>query len=124
MNPQIGSLLNQALEALRNSNLELAETYLKEALILELNNPHILRLLGVVAAQRAEYEKAIEFFSASINGFPENAVAHSNLGNVYAKLRQFDQALGAYEEAARLDPQDAETWSNAGIVFFELKRFE
>lgn len=124
MNPQIGSLLNQALEALRNSKLELAETYLKEALILELNNPHSLRLLGVVAAQRAEYEKAIEFFSASINVFPENAVTHSNLGNVYAKLRQFDQALGAYEEAARLDPQDAETWSNAGIVFFELKRYE
>ncbi|WP_353201828.1 tetratricopeptide repeat protein [Polynucleobacter sp.] len=124
MNPQIGSLLNQALEALRNSNLEMAEAYLKEALILELNNPHTLRLLGVVAAQRAEYEKAIEFFSASINVFPENAVAHSNLGNVYAKLRQFDRALGAYEEAARLDSQDAETWSNAGIVFFELKRFE
>jgi predicted O-linked N-acetylglucosamine transferase (SPINDLY family) len=124
MNPQISSLLNQALEALRNSNLELAETYLKQALILELNNPHTLRLLGVVAAQRAEYEKAIEFFSASINVFPENAVAHSNLGNVYAKLRQFDRALGAFEEAARLDPQDAETWSNAGIVFFELKRFE
>jgi predicted O-linked N-acetylglucosamine transferase (SPINDLY family) len=124
MNPQISSLLNQALEALRNSNLELAETYLKQALILELNNPHTLRLLGVVAAQRAEYEKAIEFFSASINALPENAVAHSNLGNVYAKLRQFDRALGAFEEAARLDPQDAETWSNAGIVFFELKRFE
>ena len=124
MNPQIGSLLNQALEALRNSSLEMAEAYLKQALILELNNPHTLRLLGVVAAQRAEYEKAIEFFSASINVFPENAVAHSNLGNVYVQLRQFDRALGAYEEAARLDSQDAETWSNAGIVFFELKRFE
>ena len=124
MNPQIGSLLNQALDALRNSHLEMAEAYLKEALILEINNPHTLRLLGVVAAQRAEYEKAIEFFSASINAFPENAVAHSNLGNVYAKLRQFDQALSAFEQAALLDPQDAETWSNAGIVFFELKRFE
>jgi predicted O-linked N-acetylglucosamine transferase (SPINDLY family) len=124
MNSQIGSLLNQALEALRNSSLEMAEVYLKEALILELNNPHTLRLLGVVAAQRAEYQKAIEFFLASIDAFPENAVAHSNLGNVYAKLRQFDQALSAYEQAALLDPQDAETWSNAGIVFFELKRFE
>jgi Flp pilus assembly protein TadD len=51
MNPQIGSLLNQALDALRNSHLEMAEAYLKEALILEINNPHTLRLLGVVAAQ-------------------------------------------------------------------------
>ena len=124
MNPQIGSLLNQALEALRNSSLEMAEAYLKEALILELDNPHTLRLLGVVQAQRAQYQKAIEFFLASIKAFPENAVSHSNLGNVYARLRQFDQALSAYEQAASLDPNDPEIWSNAGIVFFELKRFE
>ena len=124
MNPQIGSLLNQALEALRNSSLEMAEFYLKEALKLESNNPHTLRLLGVVEAQRAEYQKAIAFFSASITALPENPVAHSNLGNVYVRLRQFDQALSAYEQAASLDPNDAETWSNAGIVFFELKRFE
>jgi predicted O-linked N-acetylglucosamine transferase (SPINDLY family) len=124
MNPQIGSLLNQALEALRNSSLEMAEFYLKEALKLESNNPHTLRLLGVVEAQRAEYQKAITFFSASITALPENPVAYSNLGNVYARLRQFDQALSAYEQAASLDPNDAETWSNAGIVFFELKRFE
>jgi predicted O-linked N-acetylglucosamine transferase (SPINDLY family) len=124
MNPEIGSLLNQALEALRNSNLETAELYLKQVVSLEPNNPDALRFLGVVAAQRAQYENAKAYFLATIQVAPEYAVAHSNLGNVYAKLRQFDQALGAYEEAARLDPQDAETWSNAGVVFFELKRFE
>jgi predicted O-linked N-acetylglucosamine transferase (SPINDLY family) len=124
MNPDIASLLNQSLDALRNSSLEMAELYLKQALSLEPNNPHSLRLLGVVAAQRADYEKAIEFFSAAIQIAPEIAVAYSNLGNVYARLRQFDQALRAFEQAAGLDPHDAETWSNAGIVFFELKRFE
>lgn len=124
MNPEIASLLNQALDALRNSSLEMAELYLKQALSLESNNPHTLRLLGVVAAQRADYVKAVELFSASIQVAPEIAVTYSNLGNVYARLRQFDQALGAFEHAASLDPQDAETWSNAGIVFFELKRFE
>ena len=124
MNPEIGSLLNQALEALRGSNLEMAELCLKQVLSLEPNNPDALRFLGVVAAQRAEYERAKDFFLATIKVAPEYAVAHSNLGNVYTKLRQFDQALGAYEEAVRLDPQDAETWSNAGVAFFELKRFE
>jgi len=124
MNPEIASLLNQSLDALRNSSLEMAELHLKQALSLEPNNPHTLRLLGVVAAQRADYAKAVELFSAAIQVAPEIAVAYSNLGNVYARLRQFDQALGAFEQAASLDPQDAETWSNAGIVFFELKRFE
>lgn len=102
----------------------MAELYLKQALSLEPNNPYTLRLLGVVAAQRAEYEKAIELFSAAIQVAPEIAVAYSNLGNVYSRLRQFDQALSSYQQAANLDPHDAETWSNAGIVFFELKRFE
>jgi predicted O-linked N-acetylglucosamine transferase (SPINDLY family) len=124
MNPEIGSFLNQALEALRNSNLETAELYLKQVLSLEPNNPDALRFLGVVAAQSAQYENAKAFFLATIKVAPEYAVAHSNLGNVYTKLRQFDQALGAYEEATRLDPQNAETWSNAGVAFFELKRFE
>ena len=124
MNPEIGSLLNQALDALRNADLETAERYLNQALVLESNNPHTLRLLGVVAAQKNEYEKAITLFLASIQAFPENAVTHSNLGNVYTRLRQFDRALSAYEQAALLDPEDPETWSNTGIVFFELKRFE
>ena len=92
MNPQIGSLLNQALEALRNSSLETAELHLKQALILEVNNPHTLRLLGVVAAQKAEYEKAIEYFLATIKIAPEYSVAYSNLGNVYTKLRQIGRA--------------------------------
>ena len=124
MNPEIGSLLNQALEALRGSNLEMAELCLKQVLSLEPNNPDALRFLGVVAAQRAQYENAKAYFLATIKVAPEYAVAHSNLGNVYTKLRQFDQALAAYEEAARLDPHDIETWSNAGVTFFELKRFE
>jgi protein O-GlcNAc transferase len=124
MNPQIGFLLNQALDALRNSKLETAELYLKQALSLQSNNPHTLRLFGVLEAQRAQYEKAIEYFSASIKELPKNAVAYSNLGNVYLRLRQFNQALEAYEQAARFDPKDAETWSNTGIVFFELKRYQ
>ena len=124
MNPEIGSLLNQALEALRNSDLVQAELPLKQALSLESNNPHTLRLLGVVAAQRGAFEDAINYLKQSLDELPSNAVTHSNIGNVYSKLRQFDKALSAYEQAAQLDPMDAETWSNTGITFFELKRYE
>ena len=124
MNPEIGSLLNQALEALRNSDLVQAELPLKQALSLESNNPHTLRLLGVVAAQRGAFEDAINYLKQSLDELPTNAITHSNIGNVYSKLRQFDKALSAYEQAAQLDPMDAETWSNTGITFFELKRYE
>jgi protein O-GlcNAc transferase len=124
MNSQIASLLNQALEALRKVDLGMAEFYLKQALSLESNNPHTLRLLGVVAAQRGQLEEADIYLTRSLKELPTNAVTHSNLGNVYSKLRQFDKALSAYEQAAHLDPMDAETWSNTGIAFFELKRYE
>jgi predicted O-linked N-acetylglucosamine transferase (SPINDLY family) len=124
MNPLIASLLNQVLEALRSSDIAKAELQLKQALSLEPKNPHTLRLLGVVAAQRGRLEDAIAYLKQSLDEHPTNAVTHSNLGNVYSKLRQFDQALSAYEQAARLDPMDAETWSNTGIAFFELKRYE
>ncbi len=61
MNPQIVFLLNKSLESIRNSNLDSAELYLKQAKRLESNNPHVLRLFGVISALRGEYLDALEY---------------------------------------------------------------
>ena len=66
MSPQIVFFLNKALECLRNSSLDSAELYLNQAIKLEKNNPHVLRLLGVISAQREDYLKALSFLNDSI----------------------------------------------------------
>jgi hypothetical protein len=124
MNPQIGFLLNKSLESLRNSNLESAEIYLKQAMRLQSNNPHVLRLMGVIAAQRDQYEEAISFLNESLKALPKNPLALSNLGNVYLDLKEYNNAIDAYDKSIKLESNHAEAWSNKGVALHELKRYE
>jgi predicted TPR repeat methyltransferase len=124
MNPQVGFLLNKSLESLRNSNLESAELYLKQALKIQSNNPHVLRLLGVVYAQRREYSDALEYLNDSLKALPKNSLALSNLGNVYLGLKEYENALDAYDKSIKIDPKYEEVWSNKGNALYELKRYD
>ena len=124
MNPQIAFLLNKGLESLRNSNLDSAELYLKQALRLQSNNPHVLRLLGVIAAQRNQYTDAIKYLTNSLKALPKNSLALSNLGNVYFELKEYGNALDIYDQSIKIDPSYEEVWSNKGNILYELKRYD
>jgi len=124
MNPQIGFLLNKSVEALQSANLELAELYLKQAKAFQANNPHVLRLLGVICAQRMQYEEALTYFNDSLKALAKNPITLSNLGNVYLQLKDYSKALEAYDKSIRLDPKYEEAWSNKGNALHELKRYE
>jgi protein O-GlcNAc transferase len=124
MNPQIIFLLNKSLESLRNSNLESAEQYLNQAIQLDKKNYHVLRLLGIVFAQRKQYLKALEYLKKSIDIFPKNALALSNLGNVYLELKDYENALLAYDKSIKVDPTYEEAWSNKGNLLRKVKQFD
>jgi Tfp pilus assembly protein PilF len=70
MNPQVGSLLDKALEALRATNLDAAEVFLKQALKIQPKNPHVLRLFGVLLSQRENYLEAKKYFIFQKMGLP------------------------------------------------------
>ena len=124
MNPQIGFLLNKALESLRNLNFESAELYLKQALRLESSNPHVLRLLGVISAQRRQYSDALKYLNSSLKNLPKNSLTLSNLGNVFLELKEYGNALDAYDKSIKIDSKYEEVWSNKGNVLNELKRYD
>ena len=124
MNPQIGFLLSKSLESLRNANLDSAELYLKQALRLQSSNSHVLRLLGVIAAQRRQYSEAIKYFNDSLKALPKNSLALANLGNVFFELKEYGNALIAYDKSIKIDPKYEEAWSNKGNVLYELKRYD
>ena len=122
MNPQIIFLLNKSLESIRNSNLESAELCLQQANKLQRNNPHILRLLGVVSAQKKNYSDALKYLTKSLKFLPKNALTYSNLGNVYVELGDYENALRAYDDAIKTDPDYEEVWTNKGILFGKMNR--
>jgi len=124
MNPQMVFLLNKSLESLRNSNLESAELYLRQALRLQSGNPHVLRLLGVIAAQRRQYSDALKYLNDSLKALPKNPLALSNLGNVFLELKDYVNALNAYDKSIKIDSKYEEAWSNKGNALYELKRYD
>ena len=124
MNPQVGFLLNKSVESLRNSNLESAELYLTQALKIQSNNPHALRLLGVVYAQRRRYPDAVKYLNDSLKALPKNSLALSNLGIVFFELKEYENALDAYDKSIKIDPKYEEVWSNKGNALYELKRYD
>ncbi len=124
MNPQIGFLLNKALESLGNSNLEAAELYLNQALKLQSKNPHVLGFLGIVYAQRGQYREALHYLKDSLKIFPKNYLALSNLGNIYLQLGDLENALDAYKKSIQVDSNYFEAWSNIGNALQELNRSE
>lgn len=124
MNPQIGFLLNKALESLGNSNPESAELYLKQALRLQSKNPHVLGLLGVVSSQQGRHLEGLKYSQDSLKALPRNPLTLSNIGNIYFELKEHENALDAYDKSIKIDPQNPEAWSNKGNTLQELKRFE
>ena len=124
MNPQIAFLLNKSIEALRSSNLESADLYLKQAVRLESTNPHVLRLLGVISAQRREYPAALHYLNTSLKILPKNPLTLSALGNIYLHLKEYSSALEVYDKSIKIEPKFEEAWSNKANVLYELKRYE
>ncbi len=53
---------------------------------------------------RGEYDKAKKVLEDGLNRFPDNLMAHWNLGMLYAFQGQFDLALGEADKAAAIDP--------------------
>lgn len=124
MNIQIGQLLNKSLELLQKADLDGAEVCLKQVIQIEANNPHALRFLGIIAAQKKQYQKAISYFHSSLESLPENPLTYSNLGNVYLELKQYEEALKAYDQSLKMEPRYEEAWSNKGNVLYALERFD
>ncbi len=124
MNPQLAFLLSKSLEYLRESNLDAAEPLLKQAISIESNHPDALRFLGIIYAQRKDFQQALKYFDAVIKVNPQNGIAHSNLGNVLFELSQFEKAIHAYDKSISLNPSYAEAWSNKGNALYELERYE
>lgn len=123
MNEQLRYLLGEAVNSLRNQNSVAAELFLNQALKIDSNSVDVLRLLGVLEAQRKDYDKALALFRRAFKHAPKSALLASNIGNVYLEQKHFKKALEFYEKAISLDSSYAEAYSNKGNVLQELGRY-
>ena len=76
--------------------------------------------LGVVAFQRnAVYHDTISIWRDVVAKMPDNARAHSNLGNYLARQKARAEAISQYRKALELKPKYAEAHHNLGKVLLE-----
>ncbi len=82
-----------------------------------------LHLLGVIAIQAGNPQKAAELIGRALEIDPGNAAAHCNRGSALQALRQFDAALASYGRAIAIDPDYADPHYNRGNLLKDLGKF-
>jgi predicted TPR repeat methyltransferase len=76
--------------------------------------PNALNLLGVVARQRGELQKALDFGLQAVRARPDSPTFLTNLGATFADLGRFPDAIRAMRASLARRPDDALTLRNLG----------
>ena len=91
-----------------------AEALYREVLAADPHNPHALHLMGVLALQRGDFERAYGLIGYAVRFRPNFPQALSNLGVVLEHLNRPADAEAAYREAIRLKPDYTDAHNNLG----------
>ena len=83
-----------------------------------------LHLLGVVAAQTGNHQRAADLIAKAIAINPGNAGYFSNRGNALLALKQYEAAIGCYDQAIRIQPDFADAYGNRGNALQSLKQLD
>ncbi len=101
----IADLLGRGLEWHRLGDLDRAAEAYGEVLTLNPDQPEAAHLIGIVAAQRGEFEPAARSIARAIALRPAAAHFHANLGEVYRAIGQSRRAAACQRVARRLCPE-------------------
>lgn len=112
----------QALAFHANGQVALAQAHCEDILTTQPKHAGAFHLLGVIAAQTRNPQKAVELIDKAIALDPSNAVFYSHRGIALKALKQFDAAVASYDRAIAIRPNYAEAYSNRGVALVELRR--
>jgi tetratricopeptide (TPR) repeat protein len=76
-------------------------------------------LAGNVHATLAQFDQALNAYTATLKLQPDKAGAFTNLGVVYYQTGKLDDAIGQFKKALALDAKDAETHYLLGAAYVQ-----
>ena len=109
--------LDIALQYYNSGNLQQAEMICRQILQGQSNNAGGWHLLGLIAAQSGQYDKAIHYFSRAIHCNPFKHFYYYDLGLAFQSIGMVDEAMRNYKEALGLKPDYFEAYYNLGNLF-------
>ena len=82
------------------------------------------KALGLVRRRTGHAAEALVYMQKAVALLPEDAEAHSNLGNVLHELGRFYDAVDAHRRALEIRPDLAEAYNNLGSAMRELGQLD
>jgi len=107
-------LLQSALDHHKAGRLSEAKALCQQLLQAKPDHHKALHLLGLIAYQEGENERAIELIKDAIRSNPSNPGYHYNLGCVYNAINKPDEAIACYRQALAGKPDYSEALNNLG----------
>lgn len=113
---------SEAVELCKTGYAELSE-HIKEDRH-RLHRSVLLYNIAQVYTATGEYDKAVEYFGATMKMDPNYSEYYNDRGNVLLKMGRLEEAMEDYRTAIRLSPPYQEVWTNLGQCLRKLGRFE
>lgn len=114
----------EALAVHQKGGLAQAQQLYQDVLAIEPRHSQSLHLLGVIAQQTGQYQRAVDLIDAAIGVEPGNAVFYYNRGNALCELQQLQAAVASYRKALELRPAFAESCYSMGNAFMALHELD
>jgi len=111
------SLLNDAISAFQNGDLNSSERLCNELITTDRENADCLNLLCILKTYDGHYIQATSLIQKAISIFPANSTYHQNYCYLLNIQGHFSKAIAAGEMALQLDPQNIEAANNLGNAY-------
>lgn len=111
----VQDVLEAAMSHHREGRLTQAEELYRQVLRTQPDHPDALHLLGVIAHQSGENERAIELINKAIALQP-SAAMYGNLALAVQANGDLDGAESLFRQAISMSPEQAGTYNNLGIA--------
>jgi tetratricopeptide (TPR) repeat protein len=121
---QIAPLLALATKFLKAGRPGEAIAPLRDAALLEPDNPAIQHDLGLACLEVGRVPDAIAALQRAVASNPRYADAHFRLGIALENLGNIGGAIAAYDRATKLLPSLTEAWFRAGALVYILGHLE
>ena len=112
-----GQVLARALSDLQAGRSAAAQTACEELLAREPGNPDALHLLGWLALQTGQRQRAVELIGRAAELRPENAGFFADLAVAQAGLGRDTEAIGSYRRVLMLQPEHALALGGLGSLY-------
>jgi tetratricopeptide (TPR) repeat protein len=117
-------MLKEAFRLHTQGHFAEAERAYGELLRLQPKNFQAMHLLGVLALQQGQSQRAIQLIRGALALEPRQPLAQRDLGNAFQQLNRLDEALSCYDKALALKPDMAEVHNNRAVTLAALGRID